>query len=148
MDKLPPLFPYIVVSDGVAAIEFYKKALGAVADEEPHYVPGSSKVLNARMSIRGGVFMLSDDLMDPGQPMGRSPVMLHLSLDSGIDEAFAQAVKAGATVKMPLMDQFWGDRYGQIEDPYGHTWAMGQTISSPTREEVDEAAKEAFKSMQ
>jgi PhnB protein len=148
MDKLPPLFPYIVVSDGVAAIEFYKKALGAVEDEEPHFAPGTKKILNARMSIRGGVFMLCDDMMDDGGPLGRSPVMLHLQLDEDIDAAFEKAVKAGATVKMPLMDQFWGDRYGQIADPFGHTWAMGQKVASPTREEVAQSAEAAFKSMQ
>ena len=147
MEKLPPLLPYLVVSDGNAAIEFYKKALSAVEDEEPHYAPDTTKILNARMSIRGSVFMLCDDFMH-GEPFGRSPVMLHLSFDEGIDEAFERAVTAGATVKMPLMDQFWGDRYGQIADPFGHVWTMGQKIASPTREQVDEAAKAAFANME
>jgi PhnB protein len=147
MDKLPPLLPYIVVSDGIAAIDFYKKAFGAVEDEEPHFVPGTTKVLNARMSIRGGVFMLCDDFMDSGQALGRSPVMLHLQVDEGIDAAFEMAVAAGATVKMPLMDQFWGDRYGQVADPFGHTWTMGQKIATLTKEQVDEGAKAAFATM-
>lgn len=152
MNKLPPLLPYLVVSDGNAAIEFYKKAFEAVEDEAAHYAPGTTKVLNSRMSIRGGVFMLSDDFskemgMKESTPhaLGGSPVMLHLHIDRGVDEAFAKAVAAGATVKMPLADMFWGDRYGQLSDPFGHTWAMGQNIATLTAEQVDKAARESFK---
>ncbi len=151
MNKLPPLLPYLVVSAGTAAIEFYKKAFGAVEDEEPHFVPGSSKVLNARMSIHGGVFMLCDDFSSTtgGKEMtplalGGTSVMLHIQLDEGVDEAFERAIAAGATVEMPLMDQFWGDRYGQLTDPFGHRWTMGQKIADPTRDQVDEATKAAF----
>jgi PhnB protein len=147
MDKLPPLLPYLVVSDGDGAIAFYKKALGAVEDEAPHYAPGTTKILNSRMNIRGAVFMLCDDFTNTSTPeaLGGSPVVLHLSLDGGIDDAFAHAVAAGATVKMPLADMFWGDRYGQLKDPFGHTWAMGQKIATLTTEEIDEAAKTEFK---
>ena len=154
MDKLPPLLPYLVVSDGAAAVEFYKKAFGAVEDEPAYYAPGTTKILNVRLSIRGGVLMLSDDFgptmgMPESTPeaLGGSPVTLHLHYDMGIDEAFEQAVAAGATVKMPLMDQFWGDRYGQLLDPFGHRWAMGQTLAKPTPEKLAEGAEAALKSV-
>ena len=155
MEKLPPLLPYLVVSDGTAAVEFYKKAFDAVEDEPAYYAPGTTKILNVRMSIRGGVFMMCDDFSanignPPATPeaLGGSPVTLHLHYETGIDDAFAKAVAAGATVKMPLMDQFWGDRYGQLLDPFGHRWAMGQTLSKPSQAELDEGAEEAVKSMQ
>ncbi|WP_263385265.1 VOC family protein [Granulicella arctica] len=155
MEKLPPLLPYLVVSNGTAAVEFYKKAFDAVEDEPAYYAPGTTKILNVRMSIRGGVFMLCDDFSKMAgipestpEALGGSPVTLHLHYETGIDEAFEKAVAAGASVKMPLIDQFWGDRYGQLMDPFGHRWAMGQTISKPSLAELDERADEAFKSMQ
>jgi len=152
MNPLPPLLPYLVVSDGAAAIEFYKSAFGAVLDEEVHLAPGTPKIMNARLSISGGVFMLCDDFskefntkdLTP-QALGGSPVMLHLTFTEGVDAAFDKAVAAGATVKMPLADMFWGDRYGQVEDPFGYTWTMGQKIAVLTTEQIDEAAKTGFK---
>ncbi len=154
MTSLPPLLPYLVVSDGITALEFYKTAFGAVEDEPPHFAPGTQKILNARMSINGGIFMLSDDFgpqmgMPASSPLalGGSPVMLHLNIDADIDSIFNRAVSAGATVKMTLQDQFWGDRYGQLKDPFGHTWTMGQKIASLTADEVSEGAKEAFEHM-
>lgn len=150
MRTLPPLLPYLVVSDGPAAIEFYKTAFGAI-EHERHLGPGSSKIMNAQLSINGGVFMLSDDFSkefggacSTPEALGGSPVTLHLQLDD-VDAAWAKAVAGGAKVKMPLADQFWGDRYGQVMDPFGHTWSMAQTKVEMTAEQVEEAAKTGFK---
>jgi PhnB protein len=64
---------------------------------------------------------------------------------SDANAVWAKAVAAGAEVTMPLADQFWGDRYGQLKDPFGHKWSIGQSIAKPTKEEVEEAAKAVFK---
>jgi PhnB protein len=107
--------------------------------------------MNAHLSIHGGVFMLSDDFSEQfGGPsstpeaVGGSPVTLHLQVED-VDAAWAQAVAAGATVTMPLADQFWGDRYGQMKDPFGHKWSMAQNKVSLTKSEIEEAAKTSFK---
>ena len=152
MNPLPPLLPYLVVSDGAAAIEFYKSAFGAILDEEVHLAPGTPKIMNARLSINGGVFMLADDFSKEfnmknvtPQALGGSSVTLHLSFTEGVDAAFEKAVAAGATVKLPLGDMFWGDRYGQVEDPFGYLWSLGQKIATLTTDQIDEAAKTGFK---
>jgi PhnB protein len=151
MSTLPPILPYLTVSDGAGAIEFYKKAFGAVV-QEVHEAPGTTKVMNACLSINGGVFMLSDDFSDKtggkaGTPeaLGGSPVMIHLQVPD-VEAAWERAVAAGATVVLPLADQFWGDRYGQVTDPFGHKWSMGQKKVSLTKAEIEEAAaKTSFK---
>ena len=150
MSALPPLLPYLTVSDGAAAIQFYKRAFGA-AEHEVHHAPGSTKIMNAHLSINGGVFMLSDDFSaqfggtsSTPEALGGSPVTLHLQMED-VDAAWAKAVAAGAIVTMPLADQFWGDRYGQLKDPFGHKWSMAQTKASLTKSEIEEAAKGSFK---
>jgi PhnB protein len=94
--------------------------------------------------------MLSDDFPEYNagkgstpEALGGSPVVLHLQVKEA-DPVFNQAVAAGATVAMPLADQFWGDRYGQIKDPFGHTWSIGAKVRNLTEAEVREAAKAAF----
>jgi PhnB protein len=150
MSALPPMPPYLTVSDGAAAIAFYKKAFGAV-EHEVHHAPESTKIMNACLSINGGVFMLSDDFSaqfggasSTPDALGGSPVTLHLQVED-VDAAWAKAVGAGATVTLPLADQFWGDRYGQLKDPFGHKWSMAQTKTSLSKSEIEEAAKTSFK---
>jgi PhnB protein len=150
MSALPPLLPYLTVSDGAAAIEFYKKAFGAV-EHEVHLAPGTTKIMNACLSINGGIFMLSDDFSaqfggtsSTPEALHGSPVTLHLQVDD-VDSDWAKAVAAGAIVTMPLADQFWGDRYGQLKDPFGHKWSMAQKKESLSREQIEEAAKTSFK---
>jgi PhnB protein len=77
------------------------------------------------------------------EALGGSPVTFHLHV-ADADAVWIKAVSAGAQVKMPLADQFWGDRYGQLRDPFGHYWSIGQTKSSPTQEQIEEAAKAVF----
>src|ERR1700723_1856712 len=150
MSVLPPMLPYLTVSDGEGAIEFYKKAFGAV-EHEVHRAPGTTKIMNACLSINDGIFMLSDDfsaqfggVSSTPEALHGSPVTLHLQVED-VDGAWAKAVAAGAIVTMPLADQFWGDRYGQLKDPFGHKWSMAQKKESLTREEIDEAARTGFR---
>src|SRR5580692_4435215 len=113
MSVLPPMLPYLTVSNGAGAIEFYKKAFGAV-ERDVHLAPGSTKIMNACLSINGGVFMLSDDFSaefggtsSTPEALGGPPVAEPLEGDD-VDQKGARAVDAGAIVTMPLADQFWG----------------------------------------
>jgi PhnB protein len=149
MSDNPTFIPYIVVSDAAAAIDFYKAAFGAV-ELGRHVAPNSNKVMHASLSINGGVLMMSDDFSasmggksQTPEALGGSPVTFHLQV-ADANAVWARAVAAGAEVSMPLADQFWGDRYGQLRDPFGHRWSIGQSISKPTQAEIEEAAKTAF----
>jgi PhnB protein len=150
MTPVPPITPYLTVSDASAAIAFYKRGFGAVQEGEAHYAPGGQKIMHARLLINGSLIMLADDFsevmggpsMTP-QALGGSPVTLALQLED-VQPFWDRAVEAGATVTMPLADQFWGARYGQVTDPFGHKWSMSQTLRTPSEAEIREAAKEAF----
>ncbi len=150
MTPVPPITPYLTVSDAVAAIAFYKQGFGAVQEGETHFAPGSQKVMHAQLVINGSVIMLADDFsaMRGGpattpEALGGSPVTLALQLED-VQPFWDRAVEAGATVTMPLADQFWGARYGQVIDPFGHKWSMSQTLRTLSEDEIREAAKEAF----
>jgi PhnB protein len=150
MSTNPTFIPYIVVSNAAAAIDFYKTAFGAV-ELARHGAPHSDKLMHASLNINGGVLMMSDDFSSSmggksqtPEALGGSPVTFHLQV-ADADAVWAKAVAAGAEVTMPLADQFWGDRYGQLRDPFGHRWSIGQSIAKPTKEEVEEAAKAVFK---
>lgn len=141
--------PHIVVSNAAAAIDFYKKAFGA-EEQTRHLAPNSKKIMHASLTINGGTLMLCDDFSDAmggkcmtTEALGGSPVTFHLHV-ADADVMWAKATAAGAEVTMPLADQFWGDRYGQLKDPFGHLWSIGQTISKPSKEEIEEGAKAAF----
>ncbi|HYD67750.1 VOC family protein [Azospirillum sp.] len=140
---------YLCVSDAADAIAFYAKAFGA---EESFRLntPDGSKIVHANMTLNGGQIMLSDDFPEwnGGQSrhplaLGATPVTIHLQVPD-VDAAFARAVEAGCTVVMPLADQFWGDRYGKVKDPFGHEWSLATTKSTPSREEMEDAMKRFF----
>ncbi len=149
---VPPLTPYLVVSDAAAAIEFYKSAFAATQDGEPHLMPGTDKIMHARLLVYGSLLMISDDFssmragasMTP-QSLGGSPVTLALSV-ADAQQTWDAAVAAGATVTMPLADMFWGDRYGQFTDPFGHRWSVSQTLQPMTDAEMQSAASDALSS--
>lgn len=148
-DERPSFAPYLVVSDAAAAIDFYKSAFDAV-ELVRHPAPGTDKLMHAHLLIHGGHLMLSDDFSaqmgsksETPDALGGSPVTFHIHVDDA-DAAWNQAVSAGASITMPLADQFWGDRYGQLRDPFGHKWSIGQTKSSPSQAELEKGAKEAF----
>ncbi|MGD0548176.1 MAG: VOC family protein [Terracidiphilus sp.] len=143
------LSPHFAVSDAAAAIDFYKAAFGAV-ETARHLAPNSGKIMHASLKIANRDLMLNDDFSaEMGQKsetveaLGGCPVVFHLQVEDA-DAAWAKALAAGATVKMPLKDQFWGDRYGMLRDPFGIYWSIGQTVSKPTPAEVEEAAKAVF----
>lgn len=149
MSDRPTFAPYLVVSNAAEAIDFYKKAFDAV-ELVRHPAPGSDKLMHAHLVIHGGHVMLSDDFSqmmgaksETPEALGGSPVTFHIHSDNA-DALWDQAVAAGAEVTMPLADQFWGDRYGQLRDPFGHKWSVGQTLRRPSQEELEEGAKAAF----
>jgi len=121
---------HIVQDDCAKAIEFYKKAFGA---KEGLRMPGpGGKIVHAEVVIGSSRLMMSDE-MDPmpGQPgVYKSPKSAGLNTAAlflyvaDVDKWFNRAVQAGCTVRSPLMDMFWGDRFGQVIDPFGHTWGM------------------------
>ena len=149
--NLPPLSAHITVSNGAAAIDFYKNAFGGT-ELTRHMAPDGKRIMHAALNINGGgVLMLSDDFPEyrggkAGTPeaLGGTPTVIHLQVKDA-DAAFNQALAAGATVKFPLMDQFWGDRYGQVTDPFGHVWSIGAPKVGMTAEEVEAASKIHFK---
>jgi PhnB protein len=142
----PAVLPHLVVGDAAAAIDFYTKAFGAV---EHGRVPGpDGKLIHAALEINGSTVMLNDDFpeMSGGKSMtptslGGSPVTIHLVV-TDVDNQFQKAIDAGATVVMPVEDQFWGDRYGVLQDPFGHQWSMGQPVREVSVEEIEEAVKQ------
>ena len=117
--------PYLMVSDAAAAADFYKKAFAA--QEVARMAAGDGpKLIHVHLYINGASVMLSDPFPEQGFPaVTPQGFTLHLAVDDA-DLWFNRAVEAGATVGMPLADMFWGDRYGQLKDPFGVTWAMNQ----------------------
>ena len=143
------LSPHIFVSNAAAAIDFYKRAFGA-QELSRHGAPDGKRIMHSALLLNGGILMLCDDFPEyrggkgsTPQALGGSPVVLHLQVQDA-DAVFNQAVAAGASVEMPIGDQFWGDRYGQIKDPFGHIWSIGAKIRNMTEEELEAGAKAAF----
>lgn len=143
------LIPHLVCDPAAKAIEFYKQAFGAV---EVYRVPaqGSDKLLHAQINIDGQPVYLVDDFPEycGGKSqtpiaLGGSSVTIHRNV-ADCDAAIARAEKAGASVTMPAQDMFWGDRYGIVQDPFGHTWAFATHIRDMTPDEIAEAMKQAM----
>ena len=110
------------------AIDFYQRAFGAEAAMAPHMADDGERIMHAHLRINGGSLMLNDDFPEYGCGAGTpGAVTLHLQVDDA-DRWFERAVGAGATATMPLADQFWGDRYGQVKDPFGHSWSIGASV--------------------
>jgi PhnB protein len=143
-DGLHTVTPHLICAGAADAIEFYRKAFNAV---ELGRVPGpQGKLLHAMIRIGDSAIMLSDEFPDwnsfgPKSLKG-SPVTIHLYTQD-VDVLFKQAVAAGAKVEMPLDDMFWGDRYGKLEDPFGHHWSIATHVRDVKPEELKEAARKA-----
>jgi PhnB protein len=117
--------PYLMARGASDASAFYQKAFAAEElSRMPHEQTG--KLMHCHLRINGGDVMMSDEFPEHGMALGDGPVgvTLHLQVDDA-DAWFERAVAAGATVTMPIADQFWGDRYGQVKDPFGHSWSIG-----------------------
>ncbi|APE18399.1 VOC family protein [Mycolicibacterium pallens] len=147
IDVQPAVTPHLVVDDAPAAIDFYVKAFGAT---EIGRVPRpDGKLIHAALQINGAMVMLNDDFpeMSDGKSMtppalGGTPVTIHLTV-TDVDDKFQRALDAGATVVMPLEDQFWGDRYGVVLDPFGHQWSLGQPVREVSYDEIQHAMSQA-----
>jgi PhnB protein len=141
--------PHLVIREASKAIEFYKKALGAQV-KYVHHMPDGNRVAHAELQIGDSKLFLADEFPQMGskapQTLGGSPVVLNVYVED-VDRLFNQAVAAGATVTMPLADQFWGDRYGQVADPFGHLWALASHKEDVSPEEMEKRAKAAFAEM-
>jgi uncharacterized glyoxalase superfamily protein PhnB len=138
--------PHLVCAGAAQAIEFYKKAFGAVEEAR---LPGSDgKLMHAMIRIGDSQIMLADEMPEWGslgpKALKGSPVTIHLYVDDA--DAFAKrAVAAGAKITMPVADMFWGDRYGKLEDPFGHQWSVGTHVRDVSPDEMQRAMKEMEK---
>lgn len=142
---VPSLTPHLVCRGAAEAIDFYQRAFGAV---EEIRVPGpDGKLMHACVTIQGAPVMLVDENLEMNglSPLALkgTPVMLHLMVED-VDAAIARAEAAGARVVMPAEDMFWGDRYGQVEDPFGHLWSLATPQRQLSVEEIQAAARDAL----
>jgi PhnB protein len=147
--KFHTLTPHIVVRGAENAIEFYKNAFGAELLGDVAKLP-DGKVMHALLRIGDSFLMLNDEMPEYGalSPLsgGGSSVTIHIYTDK-VDAAFDRATSAGAKVKMPLMDQFWGDRYGVVTDPFGHQWSLATHVKDLSPEEMKRGMDEAVAKM-
>jgi PhnB protein len=148
-DGYHTLTPFLTIRDAARAIDFYKQAFGAEARDVAKGPDG--KVMHAELKIGDSIIMLSDEFPDYGclspQTIGGSSSGLHIYLEN-VDAAFDRAVKAGAKVEMPLADQFWGDRYGKLQDPFGHKWSIATHVKDMSADDMKKAMDEACAQMQ
>ena len=140
--------PFMTVRDAARAIEFYKQAFGA---KERGVMKGpEGKIMHAELVIGDSIIMLADEFPEFGslspQSTGGSGTGLHIYIEN-VDSAFDRAVKAGATVEMPVADMFWGDRYGKLRDPFGHKWSIGTHKADLSTEEMKKGMDEAMAKM-
>jgi PhnB protein len=142
--------PSIVVKNAEQAIEFYKKAFGA-KESGRHYLPNSKTIVHAELKIGDSALMLCDELPDmkcfSPQTVGGASSSLFVYVKN-VDKLFDQAVKAGATVTMPVTDAFWGDRSGGLQDPYGHMWMLATRKKNLSKKQMEKAGAEFFASQQ
>jgi PhnB protein len=136
---------YIVVDDAAKAIELYTRAFGAI---ELMRMPGpGGKIMHAELQIGDSRLYLCDEFPEMGgkspKTLGGTPVSLFLWSED-VDAAFQRATAAGCTVKMPLADMFWGDRFGIVEDPFGHSWQMATHKEDLTPEEMMRRGEKAM----
>ena len=140
--------PHLVCAGASDAIAFYKAAFGAV--EGGRMAGPDGKLMHAQVRIGDSTLMLVDEMPEWGalgpKALKGSPVTIHLYVKD-VDAVVAQAVKAGATLKMPVADMFWGDRYGQVEDPFGHKWSVATHTRDLTPEQIHQGMMQMGKEM-
>jgi PhnB protein len=124
---------HLTVRDNRAAeaIDFYSKAFGA-EEIGRHMADDGKRIMHAHLDLNGGSLMLNDDFPEFGHGAASAPasVTLHLQVKDA-DAAWNRAIEAGAKERFPIGDQFWGDRYGQVTDPFGFTWSIGAPLAPP-----------------
>ena len=143
-DGMHTVTPHLVCAGASDAIGFYKKAFNAI--EMMRLQGPQGKLMHACVKIGDSAVMLVDEFPDCGGlgPISRggTSVTLHLQVED-VDAVVKQAVAAGAKIKMPVADMFWGDRYGVLEDPFGHSWSVATHIRDLSPEEIQQAAQKA-----
>jgi PhnB protein len=148
-DGYHSITPTLIVKNGANAIEFYKKVFGA-KERMRMMTPDGKALAHAELQIGDSIVMLSDEFPEmkclSPESIGGSPIGLFLYVED-VDKTFNQAVAEGAKVLDPVKDQFWGDRHGGIEDPFGHRWSISTHIKDLGQEEMKKAAEEAFANM-
>ena len=142
------LTPVLAVDDARKAIEFYKRAFGA---KERVLMPGPNDMIaHAELEIGDSLIMLSDPFPQqsakPPKEIGGTTGAVFMYVEN-VDEVVKQAVDAGATVTMPVEEQFWGDRFGSITDPFGHQWQIATHVEDLSPEEIDRRGQEAMAAM-
>src|SRR5215469_17304691 len=137
--------PSLKIRDAAKAIEFYKEAFGAT--ERGRFDSPSGGIMHAEITIGDSVVMLGEEMPEMGAKgphlLGGTPVRLHI-YTADVDSLFARATKAGASVLMPVADQFWGDRYGVLADPFGHEWSIATHTKDLSMDEMRKAAESLF----
>jgi PhnB protein len=145
-EGLHTVTPHLTVRDGMRLIEFYTQAFGA-KELRRSVAPDGKSLLHAELSIGDSRIFLNDAFPEMGArsplDIGGTPVQIHLYVED-VDALYQSATTAGAKVVMPLADQFWGDRYGVVEDPSGHMWALASHIRDMTPEQMKQAAAKIF----
>jgi PhnB protein len=140
--------PYLTVNDAARAIDFYKRAFSA--QEVMRMAAPDGKVGHAEIRVGDSVIMLGEEMPGSGtrspQSLGGTASGIFLYVDN-VDVTFNQAIAAGAQVEMPLADMFWGDRYGRLKDPFGHSWSVATHIEDVAPEEMPKRMKEAMAKM-
>jgi PhnB protein len=140
--------PYLAVDDASEAIEFYKRAFSA--KEQGRMEGPDGKIAHAELEIGDSKVMLSDPFPQfstrPPKELGGTSVSVFMYVED-VDELVKQAVDAGATVEMEVEDQFWGDRFGTVTDPYGHMWSIATHVEDVPPEEMAKRAEAAMAAM-
>jgi PhnB protein len=140
--------PYLTVNNGARAIEFYKRAFGA--QEKFRMDAPGGKIGHSELKIGDSVIMLSDEM--PGgtcrapQSLNGTTVNVFLYVND-VDSVFNQAISAGAKVDTPVQDMFWGDRYGKLTDPFGHSWSVATHKEDVAPADMQKRAQEAMSKM-
>jgi PhnB protein len=142
------LTPYLAVDDAAQAIDFYKRAFGA--KERVRMDAPDNKIGHAELEIGDSLLMLSDPFPQastrPPEELGGTSVSVFMYVED-VDAVVKQAVDSGATVTMEVADQFWGDRFGSVTDPFGHSWSIATHVEDVAPEEMAERAKAAMAAM-
>lgn len=140
-DNYPQIVPYLCVEGASAAIEFYRSVFGAT--ERMRMAEPDGRLGHAELEIGAAVIMLSDEFPDLGvlapKAIGGTPVTMTLYVED-VDDVFTRAIGAGATVLRPVENQFYGDRTGQFEDPFGHRWSVATHVEDVSPEDMAQRA--------
>ena len=149
MNQEDQFIPHLIVSDGLAALKFYKETFGA-EEGDSMMAPDGKRLMHGELVLDGHKLFVSDEFetseggsCKTPQTLGGTCVRITLQTDNA-DAVVERAVSRGARVLMPVQDMFWGARYGKIVDPFGHEWGINQQVRELSAEETEKAAEEFF----